>query len=570
MKKKEKNMKRFIRNAAVTSLLLGMALPVSSMAAEQDLDQKIDSLAKEVEGIKRDAAQAKRKSLGQWLEIGGDYQFRIDGLWGETAAYTDVTKTFANTEQTLQSNFFNSVPVPAGFPSWQSQIGGLMNFANSMKQVTSFSGAQTFLANNQPMLQGIGNYAVQVPAYKPENDTLNTNRFRINLHAKPIQDVTVNARLVGYKSFGSQDDSAFSNNDNTAFFGDRVGVFDGTIGHVPTSSLLNIDRAYATWANVFDQPLWFSLGRRPSNNGIPTNLRLNTARPGNAGTPALLIDYAFDGGTIGWAPDIDALPGAYAKICYGRGFENGFSSPTNSLKDTDFLGIAVVPVDTDPLRVWLQWNKGWNVFDFPVMKDTAFGDTAPSVELGDIEQYGIGAMSTLKNVGPGSLNFFAEAGLSITHPNDNVSANAGFQGLMTGAFFNPEAPSDKTGGSIYLGARYDYTPTATKFGFEFNHGSKNWITFAPAGDDLWTSKLGTRGNVYEGYIIQELKLQPISSYASKVFFRLGYQYYDFEYTGSNNWVGAPVKIADIKPSDMMLLTPLKNAQDIYATFEVHF
>jgi len=184
-------MKRFIRNAAAASLLLGMALPVSAMAADQDLDQKVDSLAKEVEGIKRDAAQAKRKSLGQWLEIGGDYRFRMDGLWGQTAAYTDVTKTFANTEQTLQSNFFNSVPVPPGFSSWQSQIGGLMNFASGMKQVSSFSGAQTFLANNQQMVQGIGNFAVQVPAYKPENDTLNSNRFGINLHAKPIQDVTV-------------------------------------------------------------------------------------------------------------------------------------------------------------------------------------------------------------------------------------------------------------------------------------------------------------------------------------------------------------------------------------------
>jgi len=85
-----------------------------------------------------------------------------------------------------------------------------------------------------------------------------------------------------------------------------------------------------------------------------------------------------------------------------------------------------------------------------------------------------------------------------------------------------------------------------------------------------TSKLGTRGNVYEGYLIQELKLQPISSYLSKVFFRIGYQYYDFEYTGSNNWVGAPIKIDDVLASTMQLLTPLKNAQNFYATFEVKF
>jgi hypothetical protein len=78
--------------------------------------------------------------------------------------------------------------------------------------------------------------------------------------------------------------------------------------------------------------------------------------------------------------------------------------------------------------------------------------------------------------------------------------------------------------------------------------------------------------VYEAYLIQEFDLGPISSYTSKTFAKIGYQYYDFDYTGSNNWVGAPVKISDLKasPLNAQFLTPLKNAQDIYATLEVHF
>ncbi|GFO63148.1 DUF3373 domain-containing protein [Geomonas paludis] len=416
---------------------------------------------------------------------------------------------------------------------------------------------------------GSGNLAT-TQSYKAKNDLLYTNRLGIDLHAKATKDVTVNVRLVAYKTFGSQDDSAVTNNGNTPFFADRVGVFDGTLGHVPSSSLLDVDRAYATWSNIADQPIWFSVGRRPSTNGAPSNLRLNNERPGNGGTPALLVDYAFDGMTIGWAPDIEALPGAYAKVCYGRGFESGFETPSNSLKDTDMLGVAIIPVDTDPLRVWLQWNRGFEIFDFPVMSNTAFGNTGPATSLGDIDWYGAGFMSTLKNIGPGKLNFFADAGLSVTHPNGNVSNNAGFQGLMTGSFFNQEAPSDKTGWAAYAGARYDYEPTRTKFGIEYNHGSKNWITFAPAADDMWTSKLGTRGDVYEAYLIQELNLKPVSSHLSKAFFKIGYQYYDFAYTGSNNWVGAPQKISDIKSTDLMLLQPLKSAQDIYATFEVKF
>jgi len=264
------------------------------------------------------------------------------------------------------------------------------------------------------------------------------------------------------------------------------------------------------------------------------------------------------------------LPGAYAKVCYGRGFDSGIKTPTNSIKDTDMLGVAIIPVDTDPLRVWLQWNRGFDIFDFPVMNNTIFGDTAPSVNLGSIDWYGMGAMSTLKKVGPGNLNFFTDFGMSVAHPSGNVSQNAGFQGLMSGEFFAQDTNrQDRFGWAAYVGVRYDL-PSKTKIGFEFNHGSKNWITFAPAADDMWTSKVGVRGNVYEPYIIQELDLKPISSYLSKAFFKIGYQYYDFEYTGSNNWVGAPKKISEIQPTDLMLMTPVKTAHDIYATFEVKF
>jgi hypothetical protein len=125
-----------------------------------------------------------------------------------------------------------------------------------------------------------------------------------------------------------------------------------------------------------------------------------------------------------------------------------------------------------------------------------------------------------------------------------------------------------TGNAIYLGARYDL-PSKTKIGLEYNHGSKNWISFIPAADDIWTSKLGTRGNVYEVYLIQELPGLPIASYRAKSFIRIGYQYYDFDYTGSNNWVGAPVAISDVA-SNPQMLTPMKSAKDLYATLEVKF
>ncbi len=568
----------------LTYLIASLFFPLGAQAADADLLKKIESMQREIEQLRNmvqanqasqekttqvsaelqeKLARSEEKSMEKWLTVGGDYQFRVDNMRGETKSFTDVAATFANAQNQLQAAYFGGNGM-AG-----AQLAGLMAFSQGMAGVQTYQQAQQFLGANQAMLGGIGQYGVSVPAYRPDNPTLYTNRFGLDLHAKATQNVSVTTRLLMYKTFGASDADAVTNSGNAPFFADRVGVFDGTIGHLPSSSYLNVDRAYATWSNIADQDIWFSVGRRPSTHGAPSHLRSNSPRPGNGGTPALLVDYAFDGMTIGWAPDIDGLPGAYGKICYGRGYESGFSKPLgNSLQDTDMIGLSIVPIDTDALRVWTQWNRGMNIFDAPKMSNTYFGNTMPKINLGNIDWLGLGVMGTLRKIGPGDLNYFADFGMSKTHPNNNVSSQFGFQGLLTGAFFNPEAPADRVGNAIYLGLRYDL-PSKTKVGFEYNRGSKNWITFAPSAGDMWTSKLGTRGNVYEAYLIQELDAKPISSAGAKSFFRLGVQYYDFQYTGSNNWVGAPVKISTIN-NNMMTTTPLSKAFNAYASWEVRF
>jgi hypothetical protein len=589
--------KRFQKKLLV-ALIAGMLMPLAASAADADLMNKIEAMSRELEALKaqvkanevksaQTAEQVKavaaktestevaelksqvtrleEKSLSKWLTIGGDYRFRYDYLEGESKTFTDVNATFANAQTSLQTAMLTDTTGTAA-----TYLAGLAQFSSAMMGIQTYDQAVAFQPMVDGMMPALGAYAVTVPAYKPKNSSLYSNRFNLNLNAKATQDVSLTANLAMYKVFGSQSDGAITNSGSAPFFADRVGVFDGTLSRVPSTSNLNVDRVYATWSNIADKDMWLSVGRRPSTGGAPSNLRQNTAvRPGNGGTPSLLVDYAFDGMTLGYAPEIDALPGAYAKFCYGRGFESGFSNFTgNSLEDTDMIGIAVVPIDTDPLRVWLQWNRGMNIFDAPTMSNTYFGDTAPKTNLGNIDWFGVGFMSTHKNVGPGTLQVFGDVGMSVTRPNNNVSAQFGFQGLMTGAFFNPEAPSDKTGTAIALGVRYDL-PSLSKFGFEWNHGSKNWITFAPAADDMWTAKMGTRGDVYEAYYIQELDRKPISSFFSKAFFRVGVQYYKFDYTGSNNWVGAPVAIGDVN-GNLMTTTPLEDATNLYATLEVKF
>lgn len=387
------------------------------------------------------------------------------------------------------------------------------------------------------------------PGYDVKNDTIFMNRLGMNLKANPVEDVTMKVRLLMYKVAGHQT----ANPVLGQLFPDRFGgTNDGTVGHVPQDSILRVDYAYATVSNIFDAPAWFSVGRRPSTGGIPSNYRQNDEKMGTAGIPSLMVNYAFDGMTIGYAPDIDALPGAYAKLCYGRGFDSGFQTDgAVSVRDTDFLGLNVAAYDSEKVHIEVQYQKGMNIFDMP-------SDAGVTTNLGDIDW--VGGVVTTKL---GKMNLFASAAMSKTDPNGKAT-----MGGMASLLNDGPSTESHSGSAFYVGGRYD-AAAGTKIGVEYNHGSKNWIGMVPAEDDIWTGKLGTRGDVYEIYLIQSLNRKPIAK-KGEAFIRLGYQLYKFEYTGTNNWVGAPHKISDLTLASPEFFAPVEEAQDIYLTFDVRF
>lgn len=87
-------------------------------------------------------------------------------------------------------------------------------------------------------------------------------------------------------------------------------------------------------------------------------------------------------------------------------------------------------------------------------------------------------------------------------------------------------------------------PFNARLGLEYNWGSKYWFNFTGAEDSLVGSKLATRGQVFEAYYIQPI-------YKDNFFLTLGGQYYDYEYTGSGNPLGKPVKIDEATAFDTL-------------------
>src|SRR5512133_509482 len=235
----------------LAALIMGLGVPAAALAADEELLRRIDSLSREIEQLKQQVQandqkatkaveevkaaagnddlknEVKRledKSLGKWLTIGGDFRYRVDSLRGETKPFTDVNATFQNAQQKLQGDFFaNPSAAPgsssffgaaaAGSMSTAGALSALSQFSQSMGTVRTVDQARAFLSQpqNQGLVQGLGGFAVPVPAYTPRNRSIQTVTAGIDANAKVMKDVSFTGRLLMEKTFGSQDMSALSN-----------------------------------------------------------------------------------------------------------------------------------------------------------------------------------------------------------------------------------------------------------------------------------------------------------------------------------------------------------------------
>jgi hypothetical protein len=466
-----------------------------------------------------------------------------------------------------------------GTPTQQSQsaktqaLVGLMNNFTPAQRVAFFAG------------MGFN----PTPEADYDNDTIWTNRLRLDMQVKALENVEFKGRLAMYKAWGMQNnpvDYSFNNGMGGGPFalGGFMADFDGATTRNPNDSILRVDRGFVNWNNIGGAPVWFSIGRRPTTDGPPAHLKLNSDE--RMATPAAVMDWAFDGISVGYAYGsffgMDAA--GRVRVCYGRGFESGpdtTSAPT--LNDTDFAGVSWDVYKKGSRFLYLQSFGAFNVFNVPdnvkfvnpiefaVWEDDkdAFNPLDPNEDLllgranlGNLYHTSGVYMDKIQN-----LNYFAAGAWSRT----DVSGQVDEMGTsLLGSWW--DEPENRDGYHFHAGVRYDLPTVPLKIGAEYNYGSKYWIAMTPGHDDLYASKLATRGSVYEIYGIYDIPGGEAISKLGKAWMRLGYQHYDYNYTGSGFWLGAPQDVDELANDPMFaqFYTPVKAMDQVYLTFEAAF
>ncbi|MDG4475365.1 DUF3373 family protein [Thiovibrio frasassiensis] len=399
------------------------------------------------------------------------------------------------------------------------------------------------------------------------NNSMMTNRFRLDMRAKALENVEFKGRLAMYKAWGMQ---STPDSDGNAPIG-AFPAFDGNATRTPGDSALQVDRAFVNWNNIGDSPVWFSVGRRPTTDGPAAQLRMGQDE--RMATPTAFMDWPFDGISAGYAYNnlfgMQDAPGR-VRICYGRGFEAGLNqdqsaTASGGINDTDFIGVSWDVYKKGNRFAYLQSFAAMDVFSYPDFSDSL---TAMGMEAMMGARYNMGNIYHTSGVYQDkyeNLNYFLTAAWSRTDPNTNGMLNDWTSGA---------ANTDKENGySVHLGVRYDIPDSLFKIGAEYNHGSKYWIAMTPGHDDVYASKLATRGNVYELYTIYDIPGGEAVSKFGKAFIRLGYQHYDYDFTGSMDWTTMPYDVnddAEAWKANFAGQDIIDSADQVYLTFEAQF
>ena len=398
---------------------------------------------------------------------------------------------------------------------------------------------------------------------KSENNALLTNRLWLGAKYKADDNSSFFGKLSYNKAFGDTADHSQSNT-NPGYAN-----FDWVTNENATDNTIKLKEAYWLYSNETflgaDIPWNASVGRRPSTDGLPINIRNDQ----KANSPlSHVVDVEFDGFSIKFDTEsLTGLTGSWFKICGGRGLTNAtprfdMTTPNNGAYseneeknvDVDMLGFIAVPYDNGQYSVHTNYAKAWNLigFDRQSLDDYKNNNIAPEFkDSGDMDFATI--LFKTEGIGNGISDYLdntiAFASFAASRTNPNANGNPMTSGMLG-------SQDSETGTSVWLGvnAPCPLTPDDAKIGFEWNKGSKYWRSMTYAEDTYAGSKIATRGQAWEVYRTQKL--------TNALSFGVSYVLMQYDYTGSNSFFGADGTPYDINSVQAKQNGAVEEAQDV--------
>lgn len=432
---------------------------------------------------------------------------------------------------------------------------------------------------------------------KAENDALLTNRLWLGAKYKADDNSSFHGKLSYNKAFG---DTANHSQSNT---NPGYADFDWVTNENATDNTVKVKEAYWLYSKerLFsaDIPWTVSVGRRPSTDGLPINIR-NDQQPNSP--LSHVVDVEFDGFSVKFdTQSLIGLTGSWFKICGGRGLTNAkprfdfsgtsYAEDTDKNVDVDMLGFIAAPYDDGQYSVHMNYAHAWNLIGFEQNDMNSFGAVSKgytpasmntymqtgnpaslvSISPQDMLGYQYAYAPSFKDVGDidyATILFKTEGiGNGISNYLDNTTAFASFAASKTNPTNNfgmLGSLDSEVGTSVWLGvnAPCPLTPDVAKIGFEWNKGSKYWRSMTYAEDTYAGSKIATRGQAWELYRTQKL--------TDALSFGVSYVLMQYDYTGSNSFFGADGTPYDINSAQALQMNAVEEARDVRAYMRYKF
>ena len=414
---------------------------------------------------------------------------------------------------------------------------------------------------------------------KSKNDALLTNRLWLGMGYKADDNSSFHGKLSYNKAFG---DTANHSQSNT---NPGYANFDWVTNENATDNTIKLKEAYWLYSNnTFigtDVPWNASVGRRPSTDGLPINIRNDQ----KANSPlSHVVDVEFDGFSVRFdTQELTGLTGSWFKICGGRGLTNAkprfqfdgtdYANDDSKNENIDMLGFIAVPYDDGQYSVYMNYAKAWNLIGYngnDISQTSTFMNAYNTYKSNPTNQNASAlqtAMPEFNDVGDidfATILFKTEGiGDGISDYLDDTIAFSSFAMSKT----NPNSlgmlgsTDSEVGTSVWLGlnAPCPISPDDSRIGIEWNQGSKYWRPMTYGEDTYAGSKIATRGQAWEVYRNQKL--------TDALSFGVSYVYMDYKYTGSNSFFGAEGKPVPISEAGDKAVT---SAQDIRAYMRYKF